>query len=148
MKKFFLSLAVFSALYFIGCAENSITDPDTILTKDEKPAGTINTGRIPLKGMLVVPGFFTSYYTISGEIFYKHERARTEPVPPRNNITLDLTVKAELFDANSQKEFSWVISDETADYFYVSEEGIYLLEKSFRVNNRKDGLRLVCRLLV
>ena len=147
MKKFFLSLVVFSALYIIGCAENSITDPNAILSKDVKPAGTINSGSIPLKGMLVVPGFFTNYYTISGQLFYTHELARIETVPPRNNVRLRLAVKAELFDGNSQKNLAWTISGETEDNFYVSEDGIYVFEKSFTVNGRKDGLRLVCRFL-
>ena len=147
MKKFLLSLFVFQVLFIIGCQENPITDPNPILTKDDKPAGTITSGTIPLKGILVFPGPFNSFYSISGEIHYTHELARMEKTSPRNNVSLKLIIKADLYDVNSQKNYSWTISGESEANFYVSEDGIKLFEKSFTVQGRKDGLKLVCRFL-
>jgi hypothetical protein len=37
---------------------------------------------------------------------------------------------------------------ETNDNFYVPEEGIYMLEKTFQIQGRGDGMVLICRFLV
>jgi hypothetical protein len=152
MKKLFFSLVVFSVLFVIGCQENSITDPVSIeaTNKVQTQDGITSGGTIPLEGILVHHGGFSSYYSIEGNIEYTHELVLLDPIPPavQSYVRLHLSVNAVLTDPDLPGRNSWTISSESEDVFYVSEDGIYILEKSFPVLDRIDGLVLVCRFLV
>ena len=152
MKKLLFSPVVFSVLLIIGCQENSITDPVSIETtnKSQNQEGSISRGTIPLEGILVHHGGFNSYYSIEGSIEYTHELILFDPKPPspQYNVYLNLSVDAILTNPDLPGRNSWTISSESEDVFYVSEDGIYILEKSFPVLDRNDGLALVCRFLV
>jgi hypothetical protein len=151
MKKFFFSLVVFSVLFIVGCQENSITDPVSIETtnKAQNQEGITSGGTIPLEGILVQHGGFNTYYSIEGTINYTHELLLlNRPPAPQYNVQLNLTVEAVLTNPDLPGRNTWTISSESEDVFYVSEDGIYILEKSFPVLDRNDGLVLVCRFLV
>ena len=130
MKKFFLTTVVFSVLVIIGCQENSITDPISTesITKSQTTVSNITTGLIPLEGLLVLPGWFQTYFTIEWQINYSQELVPLDPAPPAPQfyIALNLSISAALTD-EAQNKFS--ISSESQDVIYVSEDGIYLLEK-------------------
>ena len=100
MKNLFLTIAVFSVLFLIGCQENSITDPISteLVNKDQISAGTLTSGTIPLEGLLVVPGMGQTYYFIEGVINYTHELVMQDPIPPAQqyNVHLNLSVSADL----------------------------------------------------
>ncbi len=152
MKKLLFSLIVFSVLFVIGCQENSITEPISTesINKSQNQEGISSGGTIPLDGILVHHGGFNSYYSIEGNINYSHELVLFDPKPPspQYNVHLNLSVDAILTDPDLPGRNSWTISSESEDVFYVSEDGIYILEKSFPVLDRNDGLALVCRFLV
>ena len=151
MKKLLISLVVFSVLFVIGCQENSITDPTSVesINKSQNLEGDTH-GTIPLDGILVVPGLGNSYYSIEGDISYTHALVLVDPAPPAPQyyVSLNLSVNAVLTNPDMSGNNSWIISGETEDVFYVSEDGIYLLVKYFPVQRREDGLTLVCRFLV
>jgi hypothetical protein len=150
MKKLLSSFAISSVLLLIGCQENSITDPiqDSGLQKYDNPL--VHQGKIELEGILVVPGAFQTYYSIEGQINYTHELVLLDPIPPapQQYVSLRLNVNADLRDPSSPADPIWTITSNTEDIIYVSEEGIYLLYKTFSVLGREDGLALVCRFLV
>ena len=150
MKKIFLATVAFSVLLLIGCQENSITDPiqDPGLQKTDDPS--VHTGTITLEGILELPNQPNSYLSISGQIAYVHRIEFVDPIPPAPQyyVSLSLHVNAELSDPYSENNQDLTISSESQNVIYVSEEGIYLLEKSFTVRGRKDGLILLCRFLV
>jgi len=149
MKKLLSSLVVFSVLFVIGCQENTITDPisSESVQKVQTTGETFTSGVIPLEGLLVVPGGFQTYYSIEGQINFTHELVLLDPAPPAPQyyIDLDLSVQAILTDEGHN---GFRISSQSEDIVYVSEDGIYILEKSFPVLGRTDGLVLVCRFLV
>jgi len=152
MKKLLFALVFSSVLLLIGCQESSITDPvSTELTnKVQDPEGNITRGTIPLEGLLAVPGGFNSYYAIEGEINYVHELIILDPIPPAPQyyVELSLNVRAVLTDVFSAGHNTFTIASSSNDIFYVSEEGIYILEKSYPLLGNNDGLVLVCRFLV
>jgi hypothetical protein len=150
MKNLLLTLVIFSVLLLIGCQENSITDPiqNTELQKTDDPA--VTTGTIPLEGTLEILNQPNSYMIINGQADYVHELFFVDPIPPAPQyyVNLSLNVYAELTNLSSPSDPIWIISTQTNDIFYVSEEGIYLLVKTFAVQGREDGLVLKCRFLV
>ena len=150
MKNLFLTIVVSSVLLLIGCQENSIVEPiqDAGLQKDDNPLSQI--GIFELEGNLEVPGSSQSYYVVEGQINYTHELVILDPQPPAPQyyVSLGLNVNAELRDPFSPEDPTWTITGNTEDMIYVSEEGMYVLEKSFPVQGREDGLILVCRFLV
>ena len=152
MKNLLLTLVAFSVLLLMGCQENSITDPISTesVNKDQISVGTLTSGTIPLEGILVFPGMGQTYYSIEGEINYTHKLVQQDPIPPapQYNVQLNLSVSAYLNHESTRERNTLSISSQSEDVFYVSEEGIYILEKSFIVLGSNDGLALVCRFLV
>ncbi len=150
MKNLLLTIAVFSVLFLIGCQENSITEPtqDKELQKTDDPS--VLSGTITLEGILEIPNLSNSFLNINGQGGYVHRIELLDPIPtaPQYYISLNLQVNAELMDPFSPTDPIWTITDRTEDMIYVSEEGIYLLEKTFSIQDRSDGLLLVCRFLV
>jgi len=154
MKKFFLTTVAFSVLLIIGCQENSITDPIDLqdLQKNDDPL--VHQGTITLNGLLLDPSVSDdSYLTISGQIDYVHRIELVDPIPPAPQyyVSLSLSVNASLISStDSPNEPVMEVTSESEDIFYVSEDGIYLLEKSFTIRGRveDDGMFLFCRFLV
>ena len=148
MKKVLYSLVVFSILFIIGCKENSITDPVSVeeVNKDQMQK---TKGNIPLNEILLIPGSLVSYLTLKGGIDYRERLIWTySETGQAYYVELNLSINADLFEPDFPGSNKWKISSVSRDSFYVSEEGIYLLEKSFPVKERKDGLMLACRFLV
>ncbi len=153
MKKLFLTTVVFSVLFIIGCQENSITDPigdidQKEVNKSDDPS--VHQGTITLEGMLEIPNQSNSYLRIIGQIGYVHRIVLVDPIPPAHQqyVSLRLNVNADLDDPSSPTDPTWTITSDSEDIFYVSEEGIYLLEKTYTIQGREDGMVLVCRFLV
>ncbi len=154
MKKLFLSTVVFSVLVITGCQENSITDPidQQDLQKNDDPL--VHQGTITLNDLLLDPSVsIENYLTISGQIDYVHRIELVDPIPPAPQyyVSLSLSVNASLTSStDSPNEPTMVVTSESEDIMYVSEDGIYLLEKSFPIRGRveDDGMFLFCRFLV
>ena len=148
MKNLFVSLAAVSVLFFIGCQENSITDPiaNELVNKNQTTGETFTSGVIPLEGILVVPGGFQSYYDIQGQINYTHELVFLDPAPPAPQYYIDLNLSTGAVLTDGLNTFT--ISFASQDNIYVSDDGISMLEKSFPVLGRTDGMVLVCRFMI
>ena len=157
MKNLLLTIVVFSVLLLIGCQENSITDPiqETGIQKTDDPS--VTTGTIVLEGMLQDPHpIMNSYYIITGEIQYQHTLQYLDPIPPNPQyiVSLNLSTSANftylctVCSPQSDNVSVGTISLETNDNFYVSEGGIYFLEKTFPIQGRDDGMVLVCKFMV
>jgi hypothetical protein len=154
MKKLFLSTVVFSVLVITGCQENSITDPidQQDLQKNDDPL--VHQGTITLNDLLLDPSVsIENYLTISGQIDYVHRIELVDPIPPAPQyyVSLSLSVNASLTSStDSPNEPIMLVTSESEDIMYVSEDGIYLLEKSFPIRGRveDDGMFLFCRFLV
>jgi hypothetical protein len=153
MKKFFLTTVAFSVLLIIGCQENSITDPIDQQDLQKTDDHLVHQGTITLEGLLLDPSVsIEKYLAISGQIDYVHRIELVDPIPPAPQyyVSLSLSVNASLTSMDSPNEQLMVITSESEDIIYVSEDGIYLLEKSFTIRGRveDDGMFLFCRFLV
>ena len=149
MKNLLLTLIAFSVLLLIGCQENSITDPAQNLDLRKTDDPSVTTGTIILEGQLEIPNLPNSYLNINGQTDYVHELFFVDPIPPAPQyyVSLWLNVNADLTEPASIDP-TYLISGQSEDLFYVSEEGIYLLEKTFSIQGRDDGLVLVCKFMV
>jgi len=67
------------------------------------------------------------------------------PPAPQYYVDLNLSVRANLTDESHN---SFRISSVSEDNIYILQNGRYLLEKSFPVIGRNDGLTLVCNFIV
>jgi hypothetical protein len=154
MKNLIFAFAVSSALFIISCQESSLTDPVSVesANKVQIQEETIIDGNFPLSGVLVDPANRVySHFMIEGGINYTHEKVFLDPIPsaPQYYISLKFSVNALLTGPEDSPNYnSWKISSNSEDLVYVSEEGILLIEKSYPVLGRSDGLTLVCRYLV
>ena len=149
MKNLFLTIVVFSVLFIIGCQENSITDPvQQELQKTDDPS--ILSGTILLEGILEVPNQPKSYLSINGRVGYIHriELSNSISTTARQNVSLSLTINAGLSDTYSEKHPYWLISSKSQDIIYLSKDGIYQFVTSFPIQDRSDGMVLVCSFLV
>jgi len=154
MKKLFLTLVTFSILFVVGCQENSITDPITVepANKVQQPDPS-NQGTITLERMLTDPHpVMNSYFIINGAIEYEHTLVTREPIPPETFVSLNLSVSADLTyfctvcSTPNEDTLAGSISNESNDEIFISiwEDEIFLLEKSFPIKGRKDGMVLKC----
>ena len=158
MKKFLLTGVVLSVLLLIGCQENSITDPIKVEPKSKvQQTEQTHQGTITLGRMLTDPyPVMNSYFIINGVIKYERTLVYLDPIPPnpQYSIALNLSVTADFnnFCTVCEPQISELsdgtISIGTNDNVYVSDDGIYLLEKTFPIQGREDGMVLVCRFLV
>jgi len=157
MKKLFLTIVTFSVLFVIGCQENSITDPITVEPTNKVQPNPSHQGTITLESMLTDPyPVMNSFYIVNGSIEYEHTLVYLDPIPPAPQyyISLHLSISANLTylctvcSTPNEETLAGSISIDTNDKVYVSEEGIYLIEKSFPIQGREDGMVLVCRFLV
>jgi len=149
MKNLLLTLAVFLVLSIIGCQENSINDPVSTesINKDQNP-GPYQHGFISLEGMLSDPyPIGNSFYVINGQIEYEHR------VVSQNHISLHLLTNAELQNICTvcsppeNDVHSVFISNDSEDYLLITGS-FTVLERSFTIQGREDGMVLKCRFLV
>jgi hypothetical protein len=159
MKTLFLTLIAFVVLFFIGCQENSLTDP--LLTESANQiqrTGTYDYGYIKLEGMLNDPyPIGNSHYIISGQIVYEYNSmAPMEKItpPPTNYISLNLAINADLkyfcsvCNPSPEDELVGFITEESEENVSLTGHFITTLEKSFVIQGREDGMVLKCRFFV
>ena len=148
MKKMFLTIVVLSILFAVGCQENSITEPVSVETtnKVQPTNDKIHKDIIRLEGLLVDPSEpFNSYLSISGQIQYEHSVVGGPS--PMAEVLVSFLIEANLQDTDPFTDPIMSISSQTEDQIYVSEFG-YTLKKSFPIQDRIDGMVLVCQFLV
>lgn len=152
MKKFFITLVAVTFFFILGCQENPVFDSGNAayLNKEQISEKPSQMGTIPLEGQLQDPNFPSNYVTISGMIEYEHQMVFVDPIPPAPQyyISVNLSVEAIISDNDQPVEIEGVVSGTSEDIFYVSEEGIYILERYYEVDGMTDGMVLFLRFLV
>jgi len=157
MKKLFLSIITFSILFVIGCQENSITDPITIEPTNKVQPDPSHQGTITLERMLRDPyPVMNSFFIINGEIEYKHRLEVINTVPPvqqysvslRLSISAGLTYLCTVCGENNEETQVGYISGQSNDTITLIENDRYILEKSYLIQGREDGMVLIIKFLV
>jgi len=168
VKKIFNSLVLFcigclvaaAVFFFVGCQENSITDPIATEAVDKDQAGTGDTyfhGIILLEGALNDPyPVGNSFYRISGQIEYKQKSVHESPmlIITQRYASLHFSINAELqyvcTVCTPSEEYSIAdfISAESEDLVALAGSSVSLLEKTYTIRGRDDGMTLKVRFLV
>ena len=157
MKKLFLTTVVFSVLFIIGCQENSITDPVTVELTNKVQPGPTHQGTITLERMLTNPyPVMNSYYMVNGAIEFEHslEVLNTVPAVQQYSASIKLAISAGLTylctvcGENNDEPPAGFISSQSNDTVTFAENDRYILEKSYQIQGREDGMVLVCRFFI
>ncbi len=157
MKKLFLTLVTFSILFVIGCQENSITDPITVEPTNKVQPNPFHQGTITLERMLTDPHpVMNSYFIINGEVEYAHslEVLNTVPAVQQYSVSLNLTISAEftylctVCSQNNEETTAGNISSHSSDTITLTENDKYILEKSYLIQGREDGMVIIFRFFV
>jgi len=138
MKKLFLITVVFSALLLIGCQENFITEPVGTL---EKTGNSINREFIRMN--IVIDDPLAGKVELVGEVYYTHELANSDHRSSQFLVSVSLELNAQLFDMLGGTHPEWSSSGKSEDSMYISEEGIYILQKAYSITNRDDVVLVV-----
>jgi len=159
MKKLLFSL-VAAVLFVIGCQENSITDPVSSESVNKEQVGTSDTylhDFISLEGALNDPyPIGNSFYLINGQIEYELRTVYIDPMLPtaQRYASLYFTTNADLqyfctvCSPSPEDELTGFIADVSEDYVPLGGNFVSLLEKTFTIQGREDGMVLKCRFLV
>ena len=138
MKKLFLTTVIFSVLLFIGCQENSITEPVGTLEKTGDP---VNREIIQMNFVIEDP--IAGNIELVGEVYYTHELANSDQLSNLFLVSVSLDFNAELNDMLGMMHLEWSSSGKSEDSMYISEEGIYILQKAYGITNRNDVVLIV-----
>jgi len=154
MKNLIISFVSVIVLCIIGCQENSITDPLGVEPSNKVQSGTHNTnfqGIIPLQRVLYDPHpVGNSFYQICGQIEYDFNMFYLESVPPisqrrisiRFEVSADLQYFCTLYPNSYEDNLAGFISEVSEDLIPLGGNFVSLLEKTFTVQGREDGMVL------
>ena len=160
MKTLFVTLIAFAALLFVSCQENSVTDPLTTESVNKINPSTPNPvkfGLIKLEGLMNDPHHVgNSFYTIQGQIEYEHRMRIPLPMLPVREyyVSLRLSTSAEikyfcsLNPGFAEGQSAGYITEISEEYIPLNGHFMALLEKSFTIEGRKDGMTLKCKFLI
>jgi len=156
VKKIFNSLVLFcigclvaaAVFFFVGCQENSITDPIATEAVDKDQAGTGDTyfhGIILLEGALNDPyPVGNSFYRISGQIEYKQKSVHESPM-----LIITQRYASLHFSINAELQYVCTVCTPSEEYSIADFiSAVSLLEKTYTIRGRDDGMTLKVRFLV
>ena len=138
MKKLFLTIVVLSVLFVIGCQENSITEPVGTL---EKRGNTVTRDIIHMNFVIDDP--LVGSIELDGDVYYTHELVNSNQPSNQSLVSVSLELNAELNDMLGMMHLDWSSSGKSEDSMYISEEGIYILQKAYSITNRDDVVLVV-----
>lgn len=163
MKTLIIFLTIPALLLLSGCQENSITEPITgnsIIQVDPINQNlynnTVESGFINLDGMLNDPyPIGNSFYKISGQIKYDQFTVLPDPAlnSSHNRVSVYLSTNAgfEYFCtvcSNPEEELSCgFIQEESIENLNIAGSFV-MIEKSFLIEGRTDGMMLKCSFVV
>ena len=160
MKTLFLTLTALNLAFFIGCQENSITDPivNEQVNKDQDVSSDKDIrGIIPLEGSLDDPyPVINTFYRISGQIEYSFRIFYTDPIPPapqrylsvRFETNADLQYFCTVCPPKEEDQLAGFIAEVSEDFVPLGGNYVSLLEKTFSIQDREDGMVLKARFAV
>lgn len=145
-QKFFISVAFLLAIIFAACQDNMISEPGDVLLKADKnstslsPRTTSNT--LKLNYQLQDP--LSGETNLKGRITYSIQ-VMDESISPvgLTKISLHLYINSVLDDIYGIAHPEWRAEGRSDDVFFLSEEGIKVLEKSYSITNRTDVVLLI-----
>jgi hypothetical protein len=158
MKTIIVTLIVFTALIFFGCQENMLTEP--ISSEDFSKVNNSNSvinGLIKLERLMNDPHHVgNSFYSVRGQIEYEHRMLVPLPMLPvsRYYVSLKLSTNAEiryfcsLNQGFAEEQPAGYLTEISEEYIPLNERFMGLLEKSFTIEGREDGMMLKCRFFV
>lgn len=138
MKKLFLTTVIFSVLLFIGCQENSITELAGALEKTGNP---VNRETIQINFVIDDP--LAGKVELDGEVYYTHELLNSDQRSNQFLVSVSLEFNSQLNDMLGMMHLEWRSSGKSEDSMYISEEGIYILQKAYSITNRDDVVLVV-----
>jgi len=160
MKNLFVSLVTVLVLFVIGCQENSVTDPIANESSNKIQAESPDIyfhGVIPLDGVLNDPyPVGNSFYRISGQIEYDFRILYMDPIPPAPQryaslyfeTNADLRYFCTVCSPSELDELSGFIAEVSEDFVPLGGNFASLLEKTFAIQGREDGMVLKVRFAV
>ena len=140
MKYLVCSLVTTLILSTFGCSEPPPTEPSAVTKRICDP---ITKELINLCFKVDDP--IAGSCQVIGEVFYMHEIVETQE--KIYLVRVQLEINAELCDRYGIFHLPWEIMGNSDDYIYISEEGIYILQKAYPICNR-DECFLVVQYLV
>ena len=142
--KYFVSLLVtIIFLLNLGCNELPPTEPSGTSQKISSP---ITKEVINLCCNVNDP--IAGSCQVIGEACYMHEIIETQEKPAGISLVrVQIEMNAELCDRYGMVHLPWEIIGNSDDYIYISEEGIYILQKAYPICHR-DECFLVVQYLV
>ena len=160
MKNLFVYLVVATVLFVLGCQENSIIDPVANGPIEKVRPVTPNTyihDFIRLDGALNDPyPIGNSFYIISGQIEYEQRTVYVDPMLPtsQRHASLNLTTDADfkyfctVCPPSAEDDLEGFISDVSEELVPIGGNYVSLLEKTYVIQGRNDGMVLKVRFLV
>jgi hypothetical protein len=152
MKKIFLGTFILSLFLLLSCKDNTMNNPVSPdqISPVQKSTDNIKSGVITLDRVLTVPGLTETSYQLNGTIDYSVDDfpAGLSTSTQKPDIGLQLSIDGKLYNPDDLKTDVWDVKGTSDEELHVSPEGILLLNKSYLVSGRKDGLELVCRFIV
>lgn len=157
MKKLLLTIVTFSVLFVIGCQENSITDPVAVDPQNKVPVtDQLIQGTIILERMITDPyPVLNSYYIINGAVEYDFTIVSNK-IPPvqEYSVSLNLNIAAGLTyvctvcgEENDDDALVGNISSQSTDIITLIDDDSYILEKTYLIQGRDDGMVLHCKFI-
>jgi hypothetical protein len=139
MKNILIALPLFLALLLIGCQENPITEPVSSLEKADNPT---TTETIQLHFVIEDP--VNGSVELVGEVNYQHDLQNSyQQIYDQNLVSVDIEFNSTLSDVLGGVHLGWNSTGKSEDDIYVSEEGIYVMQKSYNITNREDVVLVV-----
>lgn len=140
MKNLIVIAISLSLALMIGCQENLITDPEnSALLKGKAPEVK------SLKISYEIKDLTYGVCNLSGRVNYTHE-VTSMTMNPRQGlyeISLSLYMNSVLCDKLGLVHLEWRAEGRSNEIVTVSEDGILLLEKTYKITNRPDVVLLV-----
>jgi hypothetical protein len=139
MKTLLVTLVAFLFALIIGCQESLVNEPTASLEK-KRGSGEKDI----LKICCQVKDPLTGMCNVNGCIIYSHQIV-TRSMNPTGlvEVQLYLEMDSELCDPLGMFHLEWKAKGRSEDIVFVSEEGIAMVEKSYRISNRDDAVLLV-----
>jgi len=158
MKTLSFAVCLLCLLLFWNCQESYITTPEDSpqipkflngpgSNMEESPPKIIITKDIIIINQMINDPMLGNSEII-GEAMYTLELGdNTQQSEGLYNVRFSTVFNAELIDKCGMVHLPWTIIGESEDEFFVSEDGIYLLQKSYAIENR-DEVVLIVQFLV
>ncbi|MBT8380458.1 MAG: hypothetical protein KJN64_14660 [Ignavibacteria bacterium] len=138
MKNLMRTFVAISILLLIGCNETPPTEPIPVLEKFCNPIKEV------INICCSVQDPMAGACQVMGEVTYTHEIIDLQST--QNGLSLvhvQIEMEAELCDMFGMIHPPWGIVGSSVDFVYVSEEGVYLLQKAYPICNRNQCVLIV-----